>query len=156
MLLQTLGCMFLLELVGFFFRFIYRSGVSGWYNSSIFSLRENSIMLSMMAALIFTHKKCKWVVHPKGNQSWIFIGRTDAEAEGPIFWPPDAKSWLIWKDPDVGEDWRQEEKGKTEDEMTEWHYWLNGHEFEKTPGDSDGQGSLACYSPLGHKEADTT
>ena len=68
-------------------------------------------------------------VHPKGNQSWISIGRTDAEAETPILWPPDAKNWLIWKDLDAGEDWRQE-KGMTEDEMVGWHHWLNGHEFE--------------------------
>ena len=69
-------------------------------------------------------------VNPKGNQSWIFIGRTDAEAEAPIVWPPDAKSWLIWKDPDAEKDWRQEEKGTTEDEMVGWHHRLNGHEFE--------------------------
>ena len=69
-------------------------------------------------------------VHPKGNQSWIFIGRTDAEAETPILWPPDAKSWLIWKDPDAGKEWRQEEKGMTEDDMVGWHHRLNGHEFE--------------------------
>ena len=69
-------------------------------------------------------------VHPKGNQSWIFIGRIDAEAETPVFWPPDAKNWLIWKDPDAGKDWRQEEKGKTEDEMVGWHHRLNGHDFE--------------------------
>ena len=68
-------------------------------------------------------------VHPKGNQSWIFTGRTDVEAETPIFWPPDAKNWLIWKDPDTGKDWRQEEKGTTEDEMIGWHHQLNGHEF---------------------------
>ena len=76
---------------------------------------------------------CKEIkpVHPKGNQSWIFIGRIDAEAETPILWPPDAKNWLIGKDPDAGEDWRQEEKGMTEDEMVGWHYWLNGHEFEQ-------------------------
>ena len=75
---------------------------------------------------------CKEIqpVHPKGNQSWLFSGRTDAEAETPILWPPEAKSWLIWKDPDAGKDWRQEEKGTTEDEMAGWHYWLNGHEFE--------------------------
>ena len=75
---------------------------------------------------------CKEIqsVHPKGNQSWIFIGRTDAEAETPILRPPDAKNWLIWKDPDAGKDWRQEEKGMTEDEMAGWHHWLNGHEFE--------------------------
>ena len=69
-------------------------------------------------------------VHPKGNQSWIFIGGTDAEAETPILWSPDVKNWLIWKDPDAGKDWRQEEKGTTEDEMVGWHHWLNGHEFE--------------------------
>ena len=73
-------------------------------------------------------------VHPKGNQSWIFIGRTDAEAETPIFWPPDVKNWLVRKDPEAGKDWRQEEKGTTEDEMAEWHHWLDGHEFEQTSG----------------------
>ena len=74
---------------------------------------------------------CKEVqpVYPKGHQSWVFIGRTDVEAETPVLWWPDAKSWLIWKDPDVGKDWRQEEKGTTEDEMVGWHHWLNGHEF---------------------------
>ena len=70
-------------------------------------------------------------VHPKGNPSWIFIGRTDAEAEAPMLWPPDAKNWLTGKDPDAGKDWRQEEKGMTEDEMAGWHHWLNGHEFEQ-------------------------
>ena len=74
---------------------------------------------------------CKEIksVHPKGNQSWIFIGRTDAEAEAPILWPPDVKSWLIWKDPDAGKDWRREDKGMTEDEMVGWHHLLNGHGF---------------------------
>ena len=95
-------------------------------------------------------------VHPKGNQSWIFIGRTDAEAETPILWPPDIKSWLIWKDPDAGKDWGQEEKGKTEDEMVGWHHWLNGHGFGWTLGVGDGQGGLACCSPWGLKESDTT
>jgi len=95
-------------------------------------------------------------VHPKGNQSWIFIGRTDAEAETPILWPPDAKNWLIWKDPDAGKDWRQEEKGTTEDEMVGWHHQRNGHEFEQVLGVDDGQGSLACCSPWGHKESDRT
>ena len=94
-------------------------------------------------------------VHPKRNQSWIFIGRTDAEAETPILWPPDVKSWLIGKDPDAGKDWRQEEKGTTEDEMVGWHHQLNGHEFEQTPGVGDGQGGLACWSPWGRKELDT-
>ena len=82
--------------------------------------------------------------HPKGNQSWIFIGRTDAEAETPILWPPDAKSWLIGKDPDAGKDWRQEEKGMTEDEMVGWHHRLNRHESEQAPGVGDGQGSLCA------------
>ena len=95
-------------------------------------------------------------VHSKGNQSWIFIGRTDVETEAPILWPPDAKSRLVGKDPDVGKDWRQEEKGVTEDEIFGWHHWLNGHEFEQTLGDSEGQGSLACCSPRGRKESDTT
>ena len=95
-------------------------------------------------------------VHPKGNQSWIFIRRTDAKAETPILWPPDARNLLIWKDPDAGKDWRREEKGTTEDEMVGWHHQLNGHEFEKTPGVGDGQGGLACYSPWGCKELDMT
>ena len=91
--------------------------------------------------------------HPKGNQSWIFIGRLDAEAEAPILWPPDSKSQPIRKDPDVGKDWRQE-KGIAEDEIVGWHQWLNGHEFEQTLGDVEGQGSLACCSPQGCKELD--
>ena len=95
-------------------------------------------------------------VHPKGNQSWIFIGRTDAEAEIPILWPPNAKNWLTGKDPDTGKDWRQEEKGTTEDEIVGWHYCLNGHEFEQAPGVGDEQGSLVFSSPWGHKELDTT
>ena len=84
---------------------------------------------------------------PKGNQFWMFIGGTDTKAEVPILWPPDAKSWLIGKDPDAGKDWRQEEKGMTEDEMVGWHHWLNGHEFGQAPGDGEEQGSLACCSP---------
>ena len=92
-------------------------------------------------------------VNPKGNQSWIFIGRTDAEAEAPIICLPDVKNWLIGKDPDGGKGWREEEKGMTEDEMVGWHYWLDGHEFEQTPGVGDGQGSLACCSPWGRKES---
>ena len=101
---------------------------------------------------------CKEIksVNPKGNQSWIFIGRTDAEAETPVLWPPDTKNWLIWKNPDAGKDWRQEEKGTTEDEIVGWHHWLDGHEFEQAPGVGDGQGRLVCYSPWGPKESDTT
>ena len=94
-------------------------------------------------------------VHPEGNQSWIFIGKTDAEAETLILWPPDAKNWLIGKDPDSGEDWRQE-KGMTEDEMVGRQHWLDGHEFEQAPRVGDGQGGLACCSPWGCKELDTT
>ena len=85
-------------------------------------------------------------VNNKGNQSWIFTGRTDVEAEAPILWPPDVKSQLIGKDPDAGKDWGQYEKKATEDEMVGWHPWHNGHEFEQTPGDSEGQGSLGCCS----------
>ena len=95
-------------------------------------------------------------VNPKGNQSWISIGRTDAAAETPILWPPDAKNWLIGKDPDAGTDWGQEEKGMTEDEMVGWHHRLHRHEFEQALGVGDGQGSLACCGPWGHKELDTT
>ena len=95
-------------------------------------------------------------VNPKVNQSWAFIGRMNAEAETPVLWPPDVKSWVIWKDPDAGEDWEQEEKGTTEDEMAGWHHWLNGHGFEQAPGVGDQQGSLACCSPWGCKELDTT
>ena len=95
-------------------------------------------------------------VNPKGNQSWIFIRRTDAKTEAPILRPPNMKSWLIRKDPDAGKDWRQEEKGTTENEMVGWHYWLNGHDFKQTPGNGEGQGSLACCSPWGCKESDTT
>ena len=95
-------------------------------------------------------------VHPKGNQSWIFIGRSYIEAETPILWPPVVKSWLIGKDPDAGKDWRWEEKGTTEDEMVGWHHWLDGHEFEQTPGVGDGQGGLACCGSRGLKESDMT
>ena len=95
-------------------------------------------------------------VNPKGNQSWIFIGRTDTEAEAPILWPHDVKNWLLGKDPDAGNDWRQEKKGTTEDEMVGWQHRLNGHDFEQALGDTEGQGSLACCSPWGGKESDMT
>ena len=101
---------------------------------------------------------CKEIqpVNPKGNQSWMFTGRTDAEAEAPILWPPDMKNWLIGKDPDAGKDWRQEEKGMTEDEMVGWHHWLKRHEFEWAPGVGKGQGRLVCCSPWGCKDLDMT
>ena len=101
---------------------------------------------------------CKEIkpVNPKGNQPWIFTGRTDAEVEAPILWPPDVKNWLIRKDPDAGKDWRQVERGTSEDEMVGWHHWLNGRESEWTPGVGDGQGGLVCCDSWGHKESDTT
>ena len=101
---------------------------------------------------------CKEIqpVHPKGDQSWVFIGRTDAEAETPILWPPDVKSWLIGKDPDAGRGCRQEEKGMTEDEMAGWYCQLDAHEFESTLGVADGQGGLVCCDSWGRKELDTT
>ena len=101
---------------------------------------------------------CKKIqpVHPKGDQSWVFIVRTDAEAKTPVLWPPGVESWLIWKDPDAGKDWGQEEKGTTEDEMVGWHCWHNGHGFGWTPGVGDGQGGLVCCGSWGRKELDTT
>ena len=100
----------------------------------------------MLEKTLESSLNCKEIqpVYPKANQSWVFIGRTDVEAETPILWPPDAKSWLIWKDPESGKDCRQEEKGMTEDEMVGWHHRHNGHEFGWTPGVGDGQGGLTC------------
>ena len=96
---------------------------------------------------------CKEIqqVHPKGDHSWVFIGKTDIEAENPILWPPDAKSWLIWKDSDAGKDWGQEERMTTEEEMAGWHHWLNGLGFGWTPGFGDGQGGLGCCGSWGHR-----
>ena len=101
---------------------------------------------------------CKEIqpVHSKGDQSWVFIGRSDAKAETPVLWPPHAKSWLIGKDSDAGRDWGQEEKGTTEDEMAGWHNQLDGHEFEWAPGVGDGQGGLACCHSWGRKESNMT
>ena len=101
---------------------------------------------------------CKEIqpVHPKGDQSWVFLGRTDAKAETAILWPPDVKNWLTGKDPDAGKGWRQEEKGMTEDEVVGWHQHLDGHVLQHTLGVGDGQRSLACYSPWGHKQSDMT
>ena len=112
-------------------------------------------MNSFVGFLFNTYKEIQ-PVHPKGDQSWVFSGRTDFEAETPILWPPDAKSWLIWKDPDTGKDWGQEEKGMTEDEMVGWRHLLNGHGFGWTLGVGDGQGGLACHGSWGHRESDTT
>ena len=101
---------------------------------------------------------CKEIqpVNSKGNQTWIFIRSTDAEAEGPILWPPDLKNWLIGKATDAGKDWGQEKKGMTENEMIGWHHRLSGHEFEQTLGDTEGEGSLVFCSPWGFKDSDTT
>ena len=100
---------------------------------------------------------CKEIqsVNPKENQSWMFIGRTDAEAETPILWPPDVKNWFTGKDPDAGKDWRREEKETTEDEVVGWHHQLDGQEFEQALGDGERQGSLSCSSPWSCKELDT-
>ena len=101
---------------------------------------------------------CKEIqlVHPKGDQSWVFIGGPNVEAEAPILWPPDVESWLIWKDPDAGKDWGQVEKGTTEDEIVGWHHRHNGHRFGWTLGVGEGQGGLACCGSWGHKVSDTT
>ena len=122
------------------------------------ALKDSCIWTVVLEKILESPLDCKEIKagNPEGNQSWKFIGRTDAKAEAPILWPPDAKSWLIWKDPDAGKDWGQEEKGMTEDEMVGWHHWLNGHGFGWTPGVGDGQGGLACCSPWGRKELGKT
>ena len=114
-------------------------------------LKNRCFSIMVLKKTLESPLDCKEIkpVNSKGNQPWIFIGRTDSKAEAPILWPPDAKNWLIRKDSDAGKDWRQEEKGATEDEMVGWHRRLNGHEFDQTLGDSEGQGSLACCSPWG-------
>ena len=114
-----------------------------------------SVVLEKTLESPMDHQEIK-LVNPKGNQPWIFIERTDAEAEAPILWPPDSKSWLVIKDPYAGKDWGQEKKRATEDEVVEWYHRHNEHEFEQTLGDSEGQESLACFSPWGRKELDTT
>ena len=112
----------------------------------------------MMLKILKSPLDCKEIqkVHPKGYQSWVFTGGTDAKAETPILRPSHAKSWLIGKDSDAGRDWGQEEKRMTEDEMAGWHHWLDGHEFEWTPGVGDGEGGLACCDSWGRKESDMT
>ena len=111
-----------------------------------------NVVLEKTLESLLDYKKIK-PFNPKESQSWIFNGRTDAEAESPILWPLDAKNWLIWKDPGAGKAWRQEEKGTTEDEMVGWHHRLHGHEFQQVSGVGDGQGGLACCSPWGCKES---
>jgi len=114
-----------------------------------------TVMLEETLESPLDYKEMQPVYH-KGDQSWVFIGGTVFEAETSILWPPDAKSWLIGKDPDDGKDWGQEERGMTEDEMIGWHYRLNGHGFGWTPGVGDGQGDLACWDSWSHKVLDAT
>ena len=122
------------------------------------ALKNGCFWLVVLEKTLESPLDCKEIqpVHPKGNQSWISIGRTDVEAETPILWPPDAKNWLIGTNLDAGKDWRWEEKGTTEDEMVWWHHQLNGHELDWIPGVDDGQGNLACCRPWGCKESDMT
>ena len=135
--------------------YVYQWYLCRYWSSNPF---HQQIFIEDPLCTLENHLDCTEIklVNPKGNQSWIFIGRTDAEAETPILWPPDAKNWFIGKDPDAGKDWGQEENGTTEDEMVGWHHQPNKHEFEQAPGVGDGQGSLPCCSPWGHKGVDTT
>ena len=126
-------------------------GCESWTVKKAECRRIDAFELWLLEKTLESPLDCKEIqpVRPKGDQSWMFTGRTEVEAETPILRPPDAKSWVIWKDADAGKDWRQEEKGTTEDEMVGWHHWLNGHEFGWTPGVGDGQGGLACWGPWG-------
>ena len=128
------------------------------YHKEKLSIEELMLLKFILEKTLESPLDCKEIkpVNPKGNQSWVFIGRTDAETETPILWPPHMKNWLFRKDPDAGKDWSQEEKGTTEDEMVGWHHRLDRHEFEQVPGVGDGQESLACCSPWGHKESNST
>ena len=122
------------------------------------SAKELMLWTVVLEKTLLSPLDCKEIqpVHSEGDQPLDFFGRNDAKAETPVLWPPHGKSWLIGKDSDVGRDWRQEEKGTTEDEMAGWHHWLDGHEFEWTPGVGDGQGGLACCDSWDHKESDMT
>ena len=124
-------------------------GYESWTIKKAEHWRTDAFKLWCWRRLLRVPLECKEIqlVNPKGNQSWIFIGRTDAEVEAPIFWPPDGKNWLIGKDPGAGKDWGREEKRMTEDEMAGWHHRLDGPEFEQAPGAGDGQRSLVCCSP---------
>ena len=132
-------------------------GCESWTEKKAECWRIDTFELWCWSRLLKSPFDCKEIqpVHRKGDLSWVFIGRTDAEAETPILWPPHAKSWLIGKDRDAGRDWGQDEKGTTEDEMAGWHHRLSAHEFGWTPGVGDGQGGLACFNLRSHKESDT-
>ena len=129
-------------------------GCESWTIKKAERRRIDALELQCWRRLLRGPLDCKEIhpVHPKGDQSWVFFGRTDVEAQTPILWPPYVKSWLIGKDSDAGRDWGQEEKGRTEDKMAGWHHRLDGCEFEWTPGVSDEQGGLACCDSWGHKE----
>ena len=137
---------------------VVRYGYESWTIKKAECWRIDAFELRCWQRLLKSPLDCKEIitVNCKVHQSWIFIGRTDTKAETPIFWPPDAKNWLIVKDPDAGQDWRPEEKGTTKDEMVGWYHQLDGHEFEQASGVGDGRGSLACCSPWGCKESDMT
>ena len=133
-------------------------GCESWTIKKAECWRIDAFELWCWRRLLESPLDCKEIklVHPKGDQSWIFIGRTDAEAEAPMLWSPDATNWLFGKDSDAGKDWRQEEKGTTEDEIVGWHHLLDGHEFEQALGVYDEQEILVCFSPWSCNELDTT
>ena len=133
-------------------------GCKSWTVKKAECRRIDGFWIVVLEKTLESPLDCKEIqpVHSKGDQAWVFIGRTDAKAETPILWPPHAKSWLIGKDSDTGRDWGQEEKGMTEYEMAGWPHWLDGHESEWTPGVGDGQGGLACCNSWGRKELDMT
>ena len=131
-------------------------GCESWIIKKAECRRTDAFELWCWRRLLRVPQIARKSLNSTGNQPCIFTGRTDVEAEAPILWPPDAKSWLIGKDPDAGKDWRHEEKGTTEDEMVRLHHQLNGHEFAQTLRDDEGQGSLVSFGPWGLKESDTT
>ena len=137
---------------------VFMYGCKSWTIKESWVLKNWCFWIVVLEKTPESPLDCKEVqpVLPKGNRSWVFIGRTDVEAETPILWPPDGKNWLIEKDPDVRKDWRQEEKGTTEDEVVGWHHRLDGHEFESALGVNDGTGGLTCCSPWGRKGLDMT
>ena len=133
-------------------------GCESWTIKKAEHQRTDTFELCCWKRLLKSPLDCKEIqpVQPKGDQSWIFIGRTDAKVETPILWPPDVKNRVIRKDPDAQKDGRQEEKGTTEDEIAGWYHRLNGHEFEQAPAVGDRQGSLVCWDSRGRKKSDTT
>ena len=129
-----------------------------WHYKESWASKSWCLWIVVLEKTLESPLDCKEIqpVLPKGNQSWIFVGYTDVEAETTILWPPDVKNWFIGEYPDAGKDWEQKEKGTTEDEMVGWHHWFDGHEFEQALVAGDGQGSLACCRPWCHQESDTT